>query len=133
VRKPTAKKIAEKKSLHPKKLRKPRKDRGQPRENYNPKSKKNLKPYTKGVSGNPSGMPGYDVAARIARRIFQLNEEAIYRAQGEELLEGGAYNFSVLAERGFGKVKDKHELSGPEGEPIKLLVKVIKPSLKDMA
>jgi hypothetical protein len=51
---------------------------------------------------------------------------------GKALLEGRAYDFSVLADRAYGKIKDKHELSSPDGEPIRLLVKVVKPSLKDL-
>jgi hypothetical protein len=90
------------------------------------------KPWPKGKSGNPSGKPGFDVAAYIARKVFQLNAKEIYEGMAQALMEGGGYNFSVLADRAFGKIKDKTELSGPEGEPIRLLVKVVKPSLKDM-
>jgi hypothetical protein len=77
------------------------------------------------------GLPGTDVAARIARRIFEENEAAIYEGMGKALLDGRAYDFSVLADRAYGKIKDKHELSSPDGEAIRLLVKVVKPSLKD--
>lgn len=96
------------------------------------KGNANLKPFSKGVSGNPGGLPGTDVAARIARRIFELNEEQIYQAQANELLRGGVYNSSVLGDRAYGKIKDKHELSGPDEEPIQLMVKVVKPSLKNI-
>jgi hypothetical protein len=95
------------------------------------KGNANLKPFPKGVAGNPGGLPGTDVAARIARRIFEGNEAAIYEGMGRALLEGRAYDFSVLADRAYGKIKDKHELSSPDGEAIRLLVKVVKPSLKD--
>lgn len=133
MRRPTAGKIAEKKSVQAGKFRKPRKDKGQPREKYHPNSRKNLAaPYPKGVSGNPSGLPGTDVAARIARRIFELNEARVYMAQAEQLLEGGAYNFSVLADRAYGKIKDRHEISGPDGDPINVTVKFVKPKLSDM-
>jgi len=95
------------------------------------KGNANLKPFPKGVSGNPGGLPGTDVAARIARRIFEGNEAAIYEGMGKALFEGRAYDFSVLADRAYGKIKDKHDLSSPDGEAIRLLVKVVKPSLKD--
>ena len=129
MRKRTAQKIEQTKSLQAKKSRK---DKGQPRANYNPKSRENLKPYPKGVSGNPSGKPGTDVAARIARRIFELNEKEIYEGMGVGLLNGGAYDFSVLADRAYGKVKDKHEFSGPDGRPLEVVVRLVRPTLKDM-
>jgi hypothetical protein len=132
MRKRTAQKIAENKSLQAKKSRKQRKDRGQKRANYNAKSRENLKPYPKGVSGNPTGRPGTDVAARIARRIFELNEEEIYEGMGVGLLNGGAYDFSVLADRAYGKTANKHEISGPDGEAIALKVSIVRPTLKDM-
>ena len=95
------------------------------------KGNANLKPFPKGVSGNPGGLPGTDVAARIARRIFEGNEAAIYEGMGKAPLEGRAYDLSVLADRAFGKIKDKNELSSLDGEAIRLMVKVVKPSLKD--
>jgi hypothetical protein len=68
---------------------------------------------------------------KLTRRIFEGNEAAIYEGMGKALLEGRAYDFSVLADRAYGKIKDKHELSSPDGEAIRLLVKVVKPPLKD--
>lgn len=40
----------------------------------------NLKPWPKGVSGNPSGRPRRDLSAEIARAVFERNPELIYRA-----------------------------------------------------
>jgi hypothetical protein len=34
------------------------------------------------------------------------------------LLAGNAYAFKELAERAYGKMKERHELTGPDGRPI---------------
>lgn len=77
-----------------------------------PNSLKNLIPYVPGQSGNPSGRVKNDVAAAIARAIFENDSEAIYKAFAKGLRSGNAYAFSVLADRGFGKLKEKVEHSG---------------------
>lgn len=69
-----------------------------------PNSLKNLRPYAKGVSGNPGGLPGTDVAAVIARRVIEDNAEGIYQGFAKKLCSGDAHSFSVLADRGYGKV-----------------------------
>jgi hypothetical protein len=78
----------------------------------------NLKPWKPGQSGNPSGRPKNDVAREIAQAIFEENREALYEAFGKAALSGNAYTFKELAERAFGKVPDKVEMSGPDGGPI---------------
>jgi hypothetical protein len=40
----------------------------------------NLKPWPKGVSGNPKGRPKCDISAELARAVFENNAEAIYEA-----------------------------------------------------
>lgn len=85
-----------------------------------PNSLKNLIPYVPGQSGNPSGRVKNDVAAEIARAIFENDSEAIYRAFAKGLRSGNAYAFSVLADRGFGKLKEKVEHSA-DSEVIALL------------
>ena len=72
------------------------------------------KPWPKGMSGNPGGKPGYDVAAKIARQIFELNQKAIYEGMAQEVIDGKPYAFDVVATRGFGKLKEKIEHSGDE-------------------
>ena len=81
-----------------------------------PNSLANLKPkpWPKGVSGNPGGKPGYDVAAKIARKIFELNEEQIYQGMAQEVIDGKPYAFDVVANRGFGKLVEKHEHSADD-------------------
>jgi hypothetical protein len=67
----------------------------------------NLKPWPKGVSGNPSGRPKNDISLEIARAVFEHNPEAIYRAMTRALCKGDARIFKVLADRAYGKVKEQ--------------------------
>lgn len=55
----------------------------------------NLKPWPKGVSGNPGGKPKVDLAAEIARAIFQNDGPAIYAAYSKMLRKGSPYEFSA--------------------------------------
>ena len=75
---------------------------------------KNLKPYVPGVSGNPGGLPGYDVAAVLARAVLEGSQEAAYEGLSAQLAKGNAYTFKELADRGYGKLKEKHEHSMSE-------------------
>jgi hypothetical protein len=73
----------------------------------------NLKPWPKGVSGNPGGRPKRDLSSEIARAVFENNPEAIYRAMARALLRGKPETFKVLADRAYGKVKQQLELNDP--------------------
>lgn len=78
----------------------------------NPNSLKNLiAPWKPGESGNAGGKPGYDVAAKIARQVLENNETAIYEALTGALLKGNPYAFKELAERGYGKLTDKIQVT----------------------
>lgn len=67
-----------------------------------------------GQSGNPSGRPKHDLAAEIARAVFENNAEALYKAYTKAALKGNAYAFKELADRAFGKLKERHEVEiGP--------------------
>lgn len=74
-----------------------------------PNSLKNLKPYIPGVSGNPTGKPGYDIAAALARAVIEGAQEDAYRGLAKALAQGNGYVFKELADRGYGKLKEKHE------------------------
>jgi len=76
-----------------------------------------LKPWKPGQSGNPGGRPKNDVAAQIARAIFEQNPEMLYQAFGKALSAGNAYAFQVLSDRAFGKLteRSKLEVSGLDG------------------
>lgn len=84
------------------------------RRGQHPNSRANLKikPFLPGVSGNPGGKPKFDVAAALARAIIENNEEAAYKGLAKALCKGNAYVFKELADRGYGKLKDKLEVSG---------------------
>jgi hypothetical protein len=71
--------------------------------------------FKQGESGNPGGKPGTDVAAIIARRVIEENQDAICEGFAAQLIKGNAYAFNVLADRGYGKMKDGLELSGLDG------------------
>ena len=58
----------------------------------------------------PCGVPKHDVAAELARAIIEGNQELIYNAFVRALSKGNAYCFQVLADRGYGKLKERHEV-----------------------
>jgi hypothetical protein len=70
----------------------------------------NLKPWPKGVSGNPGGRPKKDMSAIIARAIFENNSELIYEAYAKALRKGSGFTFQVLAERAYGKLKQEVDM-----------------------
>ena len=78
-------------------------------------------PWPKGVSGNPGGRPKRDLAAEIARAIFEKNPKAIEDAMLRALRRGDANTFRVLAERGFGKLPQTKEVTGSDGQPVEIV------------
>jgi uncharacterized protein DUF5681 len=62
-----------------------------------------------GQSGNPSGRPKHDVAREIAKAVFENNKEKLYKAYAKAALRGNAYAFSQLADRAYGKLKERVE------------------------
>jgi hypothetical protein len=70
----------------------------------------NLKPWPKGVSGNPAGRPKSDLASEIARAVFENNPERICQAMTRGLMRGNPRVFAVLADRAYGKVKTQFEV-----------------------
>lgn len=74
--------------------------------------------WVKGQSGNPSGRPKRDVAADIARAVFENNPQLLYKALSRSAGRGNAYVFKELADRAYGKVSDKVELTGKDGGPL---------------
>jgi len=68
-------------------------------------------PWPKGVSGNPGGRPKRDAAAEIAQAVFEKNPKAIYAAMLKVLKRGNPRAFAVLADRAFGKLKEQVEMT----------------------
>lgn len=62
-----------------------------------------------GQSGNPSGRPKNDIAREIAKAVFENNKEKLYKAFAKAALKGNAYAFSQLADRAYGKLKERVE------------------------
>jgi hypothetical protein len=71
-----------------------------------------LKPYwfQPGVSGNPGGRPKVDLAAEIARALFEQDGQAIFEAFRKVLRKGSPYAFQVLSDRAYGKLKETHQI-----------------------
>jgi hypothetical protein len=67
-----------------------------------------------GQSGNPNGRPKHDLAAEVARAIFENNPDMVYKAFCKAIAKGNDYAFQVLADRGYGKLKETiHAEIGP--------------------
>lgn len=104
----TARIIEEGKERNKDSVKAPNSKRGQ-----HPNSRANLiAPWKPGVSANPGGKPGCDVAAVLARRVIEDNQEEIYKGMAEQLINGNCYAFDVVANRAFGKIKESIEFSG---------------------
>ena len=70
--------------------------------------------FQPGKSGNPGGVPKHDVAKEIAKAIFENNPDMVYKALAKAIAKGNAYAFQVLADRGYGKLKEQHQVEvGP--------------------
>ena len=73
----------------------------------------NLRPWPKGKSGNPGGLPGTDLSAVYARRFFERHpgrhRSGLWRVSSKDSMPT---LLCVLADRGYGKVKDRHEITG---------------------
>lgn len=78
------------------------------------KSTANLKPWPKGVSGNPTGKNGWsernDLAAEIARAVFEQDGQAIFEAFRKVLRKGSPYAYQVLSDRAYGRLKETHAI-----------------------
>jgi hypothetical protein len=55
-------------------------------------------------------VPKHDLAKEIAKAIFENDPDMIYKAFRKALARGNAYSFQVLADRAYGKLKERHEV-----------------------
>lgn len=67
--------------------------------------------FMPGQSGNPGGKPKVDVAKAIARAVFERDPEALIEAFVQATRKGNAYAFKELADRAYGKVTDKLQVT----------------------
>ena len=86
-----------------------------------PNSLKNLRPPWKpGECPNPGGKPKHDVASAFARAVIEGSLDAAFAGFTKQLAKGNAYAFTQLAERGYGKLVQKQELTGKDGRPLEI-------------
>lgn len=89
-----------------------------------PNSLANLKPYEPGQSGNPGGRPK-DESAEFARHTLRELYNRWLEGFAKRADQGDAYAFSVLSDRGFGKLKQGIIHTGDEdGGPINTSIKI---------
>lgn len=80
-----------------------------------------IKPFQwkPGQSGNPGGRKK-DLSREISRAVFENNQELLYKAAFEQAFKS-PYGYQVQAERAYGKLVEKRELTGANGGPIETL------------
>lgn len=76
------------------------------------------------MSGNPTGRPK-DVASAFSRLVIEENIEQAFDGFSKKLAAGDAYAFSVLSDRGYGKLKQGIIHTGDEdGGPVRQSITV---------
>jgi hypothetical protein len=85
--------------------------------------------FKKGASGNPNGRPKKlpHLEELLAEILGEDKEgvtaaEAILRALRAKATKGDIRAAEVLLERAYGKTKQGIELSGPDNEPIQIII-----------
>lgn len=92
----------------------------------------NLKPWKPGQSGNPGGRPKRDLAAEIARAIFERDPEAIERVFAAELQKGNSRVFTALADRAYGKPRQSLDFAtSDENSPVCVRIEFVEPGFKE--
>jgi hypothetical protein len=85
----------------------------------------NLKPWKKGVSGNPGGRPKKKLIDEALEELLLSNNSELAVAIAKKLLvrakSGEVKAIQLVAERVEGKAKAKMEVSGPDGEELQIL------------
>src|SRR6185437_4739251 len=85
-----------------------------------PNQLKALKPYQfqPGQSGNPGGRKK-DLSREISRQVFENNPELAYKMACKQAFHT-PYGYQVHAERAYGKLVEKRELTGANGGPLEM-------------
>ena len=92
-----------------------------PTRGTHPRSLQNLRPpWKQGECPNPGGKPKHDVASAFARAVIEGSLGAAFIGFTRQLAKGNAYAFTQLAERGYGKLIQKQELTGKDGGPLEI-------------
>ena len=84
-----------------------------------------LRPFKPGNRANPGGRPKHDIAAEIARAVFEGDEQAIRKAMKAQLKRGNSKAYAILAERGYGKLPQAVNVGGADGGPLVIEVRRI--------
>lgn len=72
-----------------------------------------IKPFMwkPGQSGNPGGRPRRDFASELCRAVIEDNPDLVYKGILKTLRKGSAFGLQVVADRGYGKLKEQVELN----------------------
>ena len=84
-------------------------------------NEKNLKPFEKGVSGNPSGRPKWKHVTEVMKQ--ELDEDkliSMVHMVYDLAMEGNMRAVEFIADRLEGKVAQRVELSTKSDQPIKV-------------
>lgn len=94
------------------------------------KANANLKPFRKGQSGNPGGIPkDLREVILLARSHTAVAIEALVRVASDAAAPSAAQVSAAEAilNRAWGKPKDTVELQGADGAPLPLVVQFVRP------
>jgi hypothetical protein len=87
----------------------------------------NLKPFPKGVSGNPGGRPRKVLAERLLRKLLENDEataEALIASLIEKAKTGDVAAFNSIRDMVDGKPVQRLEESGPDESAIQRCITV---------